>query len=191
MWVLLTNRVVLVCLILAAGDTATAQSDAGQAINFDRAIANTLESNPALRAFGYEIEAQQGRIRQSDWRPAVELSVEIENVAGTGNFSGFDGAEATISLAWALERGKRQNRVDAARAGLSVLESEAFENLYFGGKCIAADDRAIASARVMGTCLATGYAAGRMAALRVQGQSREENIAQIRLDLEVDDICRR
>jgi cobalt-zinc-cadmium efflux system outer membrane protein len=125
MWVLLTNRVTLACLLLATGGTAIAQSDAGQAIDFNRAIAKTLASNPELRAFGFEIEAQQGRIRQSALRPAVELGVDIENATGTGNFSGIDGAEATLSLAWALERGKRQHRVDAARAGLSVLESEA------------------------------------------------------------------
>lgn len=125
MWVLLTNRAALACLLLATGGTAIAQSDAGQAIDFNRAIANTLASSPALRAFGYEIEAQQSRIRQSDLRPAVELGVDIENAAGSGIYSGIDGAEATISLAWALERGKREHRVDAAQAGLSALESEA------------------------------------------------------------------
>ena len=125
MWVTLTNRAALVCLILASGGTAIAQSGAGQAIDFNQAITNTLASNPELRAFGYEIEAQQGRVRQSDLRPAVALGVEIENAVGTGNFSGFDGADATISLAWTLERGKRQRRVDAARAGMSLLESEA------------------------------------------------------------------
>ena len=125
MWVSLTNRAALACLLLTMGSPAIAQSVVSQAIDFNRAIANTLASNPELRAFGYEIEAQQGRIRQSALRPAVELGVEIENATGTGNFSGIDGAEATLSLAWALERGKRQHRVDAARAGLSVLESEA------------------------------------------------------------------
>lgn len=125
MWVLLTNRAALACLLLVTGGAAIAQSDGGQAIDFNRAIEKTLASNPALLAFGYEIEAQQGRIRQSALRPAVELGVDIENAAGTGNFSGIDGAEATLSLAWALERGKRRYRVDAARAGLSALESEA------------------------------------------------------------------
>jgi cobalt-zinc-cadmium efflux system outer membrane protein len=125
MWVLLTNRVVLACLLLALGGTAIGQSDVGQAIDFNRAITNTLASSPTLRAFGYEIEAQQGRIQQSTLRPAVELNVDLENAVGTGNFSGVDGAEVTFSLAWALERGKRELRVSTARAGLSVLESEA------------------------------------------------------------------
>lgn len=36
-------------------------------------------------------------------------------------------------------------------------------NLFFAGRGISADDKAIASARVMGTCLQTGYAAGKLA----------------------------
>lgn len=43
------------------------------------------------------------------------------------------------------------------------LQSAEYENLFFGGKTISADEKAISSARVMGTCLQTGYAAGRMA----------------------------
>jgi hypothetical protein len=43
------------------------------------------------------------------------------------------------------------------------LISNEFENLYFAGKSISATTRAIASARVMGTCLQTGYAAGKIA----------------------------
>ena len=127
MWVKLTNRVALGCLLLALSNATVAQSPstAEEVIDFDKAIAKTLESNPALLAFGYQIEAQQGRLMQSGIRPGVELGVMLENAVGTGGFSGVSGAEATISLAWSLERGKRERRVDAARAGLSLLESEA------------------------------------------------------------------
>ena len=128
MWVTLTHRAVLACLVLAAGGTAIAQPDSAQTtrtIGFDEAIVRTLESNPELRAFGYSIEAQQGRIQQANLRPPVELDVEIENVLGTGDFSGTDLIQATVSLAWALERGKREHRVAASRAELTLLESEA------------------------------------------------------------------
>ena len=37
------------------------------------------------------------------------------------------------------------------------------DNLFFAGKNISATNKAIASARVMGTCLQTGYAAGKIA----------------------------
>lgn len=44
------------------------------------------------------------------------------------------------------------------------LFSATYDNLFFAGRIISASDRAIASARVMGVCLQTGYAAGMLAA---------------------------
>ena len=128
MWMSLTRLAVLACLVLAAGDAAPAQSNGAQTprtVGFDEAIARTLESNPELRAFGYSIEAQHGRIAQANVRPPVELDVEIENIFGTGPYSGVDFAQTTIGLVWSLERGKREHRVAARQAGLTMLESEA------------------------------------------------------------------
>jgi len=45
-----------------------------------------------------------------------------------------------------------------------ALVSKHLNNLFFGGRTISATERAIASARVIGTCLSTGYAAGVLAA---------------------------
>ena len=44
------------------------------------------------------------------------------------------------------------------------LMSSRFNNLFFAGKNISASEKAIASARVIGTCLQTGWAAGKLAA---------------------------
>lgn len=44
-----------------------------------------------------------------------------------------------------------------------ALMSKSINNLFFGGKNISATDRAIGSARVMGTCMQTGYSAGKLA----------------------------
>ncbi len=53
---------------------------------------------------------------------------------------------------------------DCYTVPVDALRSAAAENLYFAGRNIAADGVAIASARVIGTCLGTGYAAGVLAA---------------------------
>jgi hypothetical protein len=53
------------------------------------------------------------------------------------------------------------------------LRAANIENLFMAGKTISADVSAIASARVMGCCLATGAAAGILAAAHIQsGQTR-------------------
>ena len=59
------------------------------------------------------------------------------------------------------------------------LISSGIDNLYFGGRCISATDMAIASARVIGTCLQTGYAAGKLASSKIKGQSTEQAILQL------------
>lgn len=48
-----------------------------------------------------------------------------------------------------------------------ALQSAEIDNLLSGGKCISADEDALASVRVIGTCLATGAAAGKYAAERI------------------------
>lgn len=110
------------CALLLSSQLATA-SDAGQ-INLQQAVARTLESNPRLTALGYQITAQQGELLQAGLKPNPELELLVENALGTGDVSGFDGAETTLSLGWVLERGKRQARIASANAGVSLLETE-------------------------------------------------------------------
>ena len=122
---LFTYRLCLCGLLIASATTATAQSGSisdASAITLDEAVTRSLKSNPELIAFGYQIEAHKGEILQSGLKPNPELRVSVENVLGTGLYSGVDGAETTLSIGWLLERGKRESRVEAAQSGLSVLE---------------------------------------------------------------------
>ncbi|MEY4521919.1 MAG: hypothetical protein RIT10_1104 [Bacteroidota bacterium] len=61
----------------------------------------------------------------------------------------------------------------------SILSNE-ISNLYFAGRSISATDNAIASARVMGTCLQTGFAAGKIAVDVLKGLSIEESVSHIK-----------
>jgi len=45
----------------------------------------------------------------------------------------------------------------------ACLQSPIYDNFFFAGRIISATDRAIASARVMGTCLQTGFSSGILA----------------------------
>lgn len=63
---------------------------------------------------------------------------------------------------------------------LRCLQSNTIENLYFAGRILSATHEAMASARVIGTCLSTGYAAGTAAAMQNQGHTTHQIIEQIR-----------
>lgn len=77
-----------------------------------------------------------------------------------------------IALAgWPLE--KRENargpkfrffdRAEPAGIPAGCLKSATLPGLFFAGRCLSADHEALASVRVMGTCMATGEAAAKMA----------------------------
>lgn len=122
---LFTCRLCLGGLLIAFATTATAQTDSvtdGSTITMDEAVTRSLKSNPALVASGYQIEAHKGEILQAGLKPNPELRIAVQNVLGTGLYSGFRSAETTLSIGWLLERGKREGRVEVAQSSLSVFE---------------------------------------------------------------------
>ena len=97
----------------------------------------------------------------------------------------FDDAIANAS--WPIEIWEQNRRVnmryfnldDHYQVAAGCLQSNSINNLFFAGRNISATDGAIASARVMGICLQTGYAAGCMAAAEAQDLSLSDAIGQI------------
>lgn len=61
------------------------------------------------------------------------------------------------------------------------LVSDYFSNLYFVGRGISADSKAISSARVIGTAFGTGYAAGFIGSLVIRGKKLTEAISMLQL----------
>ena len=64
-----------------------------------------------------------------------------------------------------------------------TLQSDTITNLLFAGRNISASEEALASARVIGTCLATGYAAGHLAAGVINNERYEATIATVQRSL--------
>ena len=109
----LASTLVIACNVTAA-----------QSLRLDEAVIRTLESNPELAAFAYELKAQQGRVQQAGARAPIEVGMLVENAFGTGSRSSLDAAETTLSLDFMLEHGALQRRRESALAGGDVLEAE-------------------------------------------------------------------
>ena len=122
-------RSLSICLCLSMLSLAVyAQSEPLEnraAINLSEALTRTIAKNPDLTVFGYQIEAAEGRLQQAGLAPNPEVGVIVEDVFGSDDFSGVDSAQATVTLGWILERGKRQRRIDAAHADVMLRTIEA------------------------------------------------------------------
>jgi len=97
-------------------------------ITLRQALALALMHNPELRAFSWEVRASEARRLQASLLPNPEMEVEVEEVGGTGERSGFDGAETTIQLGQLIElAGKRpkRERVAALESNLAGWDYEA------------------------------------------------------------------
>jgi cobalt-zinc-cadmium efflux system outer membrane protein len=87
------------------------------ALRLGDALAAALLRNPELAADAYEIRAREAALVQAGARPNPTLSLELEDFAGSGEFSGLDSAQTTLLLGQLIELGgKRAARVDVAAA---------------------------------------------------------------------------
>ena len=97
-------------------------------ITLRQALAVALMHNPELKAFSWDVRASEARQLQASLWPNPELEVEVEEVGGPGERSGFDAAETTIALSQLIELGgKSGKRVKVATLAkeLAGLDYEA------------------------------------------------------------------
>jgi cobalt-zinc-cadmium efflux system outer membrane protein len=90
------------------------------------AVAAAGGSAPAIEAADAGIRAAEANRRIAGFRPNPVAQAQVENVAGTGAYSGLRSSETTVGFLQTLERGgKRRARVAVASAELSRTELQA------------------------------------------------------------------
>lgn len=87
------------------------------------ALARALKYNPSLAAYAWQVRAREAAALQAGLLPNPELSLEAENVFGSGDFSGTEAAETTAALSQLIELGgKRDKRREVAALGAELAE---------------------------------------------------------------------
>jgi cobalt-zinc-cadmium efflux system outer membrane protein len=108
-------RALCACLIFAASSVAGAAE--APPLTLHDAIERALAGNPDLQGRAFALRAAEGRVEQAGLRPNPELSLALENFAGSGATQGADVLESTLSLSQVIELGdKRGHRVGVASA---------------------------------------------------------------------------
>jgi outer membrane protein, heavy metal efflux system len=111
-------------LLTSAGVTCAPLVQA-QDINLQQALDLSLHHNPQLAGYQFRRSALAGEQTTAALRPELRLHTELENVAGSGDFSGVDGAELTLSFASIIELGdQRDARIHAVTARQQHLAAE-------------------------------------------------------------------
>lgn len=96
-----------------------------KALTLEQAIINVLEHSPVLKEADYESKAAAARIRIAKQSPRYRGSIELENFAGSGLFSGVDALETTLSLSKVLELGDKEKlRGDVSSNKAMLLRNE-------------------------------------------------------------------
>ncbi len=115
-------------LICGLVQQASAQSDVGSppVVTLEDAIARIVEAAPAIRASEESLRASHGSVLQARVRPNPVLTMEAENLGGSGAFNALDRAELTLGVGQQLERGgKRQARIGVAEAERDMAQLSA------------------------------------------------------------------
>ena len=105
----------------------------------------------------------------------------LYQLSETDVLSGARFTDAIANGTWPIENWGLDRRVQMRylpensyyQIPAGCLISRHADNLFFAGRNISASEAAIASARVMGICMQTGYAAGRLAAAKALQSSLE------------------
>ncbi|MBR9910287.1 MAG: TolC family protein [Gammaproteobacteria bacterium] len=98
---------------------------AEQFLTLEAAVKKTLRQNPQLHQFAFTRERLLAEREVNALKPGYELGMVLENVAGTGDTSGFDSAEITVALSSVIELGeKRESRVSVVDARLDRFDLE-------------------------------------------------------------------
>lgn len=90
-------------------------------LSLARALEEAEARSPRIAAARAEVEAARGRARQASFRFNPIVNIDVENFAGTGPYSGFNGVETTVSVNQRLDLGgRRRSRMTLADAELAA-----------------------------------------------------------------------
>ena len=90
-------------------------------LTLNQALEEAFSRSPAIVAADAEVRAAEARLRQAGYRDNPELSLEVENVAGTGELRGVRSMETTLAVNQRLDiNGRRSARIEAGRASLAM-----------------------------------------------------------------------
>lgn len=101
---------------LMAAALVTAFPALAEPITLEAAIERAIASQPRLAAAAARVDAAEARTRQANVGPNPQVSLEVEDFAGSGPFRGLDSTQTTLALSQQLEIGGQRGARRAVAA---------------------------------------------------------------------------
>lgn len=113
-------------MVLCLCFTATAGADELErlALDLPTAISRSLEHSPELASVEFRVRSADAYSQQAAVGEKPEVSLSIEDALGSGEFSGLDSSQSTLSISWILERSLLKRRVDTKQSEKDVVQVE-------------------------------------------------------------------
>lgn len=86
-------------------------------LTLKEAISRSLAHHPSMQVYPLRSSALKAEREIAELGPPLEASLEVENVLGSGEFSGFDAAEVALSFSSVVELGGKRIARQALVAG--------------------------------------------------------------------------
>ncbi len=119
------KAIALVAIVFCTLDAqAQIQTQAEKYLTLEDAIRYGLQRNPQLMGYEFRVKALQGEQQTAALKPQMRASAHIENIAGSGDFTGTDSAELTLSLSSVIELNEQRD----ARIGLVTARQQQLES---------------------------------------------------------------
>ncbi|WP_044833523.1 TolC family protein [Thalassomonas actiniarum] len=83
-------------------------------LSLNDAVSLTLAQHPQLKKYAYQREAAKGMMQQAGVSTPVNINLDVEDVIGTGSYSGLSAMQTTLSISWLLEDEILKSRVKVA-----------------------------------------------------------------------------
>lgn len=112
----LSLRAAMLAGALVAGHAAVQ----AEPVTLEQALAQAAEHSPRVAQAKAKADAAEARARQAGALPNPDISLEVENFAGTGVFQGLRSAETTLTVGQRFELGGKRG----ARTALAAAERD-------------------------------------------------------------------
>ena len=89
-----------------------------------QAIQLSLQSHPSLKAYKHRFASVNAQAKHAAIGEKPEINLMIEDTLGTGELTGLDNSQTTLSISWILQSDLLNKRVKYAQTKKSVLEIE-------------------------------------------------------------------